>query len=35
MGPEWMYDMLDSSRRLKQWFIDRVHEFVSKVIDQA
>jgi len=29
-----MYDMLDSSRRLKQHFIDGVYEFVSKAIDR-
>jgi len=29
----WMYDMLDSSRRLKQHFIDGVYEFVSNAMD--
>jgi len=29
-----MYDMLESSRRLKQHFIDRVYEFVLKAMDR-
>jgi len=30
-----MYEMLDSSRRLRQPFIDGVHDFVSKEMDQV
>jgi len=30
-----MYEMLYSSRRLRQPFIDGVHDFVSKAINQV
>jgi len=30
-----MYEMLDSSRRLRQSFIDGVHDFVSKAMNQV
>jgi len=33
MDRDWMYKMLDYSRRLRQPFIDGVHDFVSKAIN--
>ncbi|XP_068497775.1 uncharacterized protein [Phaseolus vulgaris] len=35
MDRDWMYEMLDSSRRLRQPFIDGVHHFVSKAMNQV
>jgi len=34
MDRNWMYNMLDPSRRLKQKFIVGVIEFVSKAMDE-
>jgi len=34
-GSELMYDMFDSSKRLRQCFINGVHESVWKTMEQA